>query len=81
MGDVIIRHAEAGLPWTGEVEWSLNKRRRVHSVHSSPIFDQHSELSRVVVIRRDITEERIAQASWLTTIASPLSGLAGWYGA
>ena len=63
VGEVILGHAHSGLSWSGEVDCETNTKRRVHNINSSPIFDQKGELVRVVVIRRDITEERIAQAS------------------
>lgn len=63
VGEVILSHASSGLSWSGEVEAAVRSKRRIHEVHSSPIFDAQGALSRVVVIRRDLTEERIAQAS------------------
>jgi signal transduction histidine kinase len=63
IGDVILSHAQVGLSWSSEVEITHDRKRRIHEVHSSPVFDEYGQLSRIVVIRRDVTEERIAQAS------------------
>ena len=63
VGEVILSHGQAGLSWSSEVECQLASKRRVHTIHSSPIFDQRDRLVRIVVIRRDVTEERVAQAS------------------
>ena len=63
VGEVMISHAQAGLSWSSELEIIQEKKRRIHEIHSSPIFDEDNQLSRIVVIRRDVTEERVAQAS------------------
>ncbi len=63
IGEVIISHAQAGLSWSSEIDCQIERKSRVHSITSSPIFDHREQLIRVVVLRRDITEERFAQAS------------------
>ena len=63
IGEVILSHAQVGLPWSSEVEVKQGRKRLVQSIHTSPIFDQENNLVRVIVTRRDVTEKRIAQAS------------------
>jgi signal transduction histidine kinase/ActR/RegA family two-component response regulator len=63
IGKVIISHANHGLPWSEEIEVYIHNQKRIHKINSSPVFQNEDELVQIVVISRDITEERAAQAS------------------
>jgi len=63
VGELILKAAQLGEPWSGEVEVHIKQRKRLHQIQSSPILGEGGALLQVVVIHRDVTEERIAQAS------------------
>lgn len=63
VGEVLLGEARAGRGWAGEVEVWRDERRQSHSLQSSPIVDEAGALTRVVVVRHNTTDERLAQAA------------------
>jgi len=63
IGELVLGHALKRQEWTGEIEVRRAEMRQLHVVHSTPLFDDEGELTQVVVIRRDVTDERVAQAA------------------
>ena len=63
VGEIILRHAQSGLSWSSEVEIDDDRIRQIHEIYSSPVFDEDDQLTLIIVIRRDLTSSRAAQAS------------------
>lgn len=63
VGEVILEAAREGRVWLGEVEVWRSDKRQSHTLQSSPIVDEAGALTRIVVVRHNTTEERLAQAA------------------
>lgn len=59
----LMAQAREGQPWRGELQVETIQGLRVQSLTASPVLDPEGRLSRLVVIRRDITDRRLAEAA------------------
>lgn len=59
----LMAQAREGHPWRGELQVETAAGLRVQSLTASPVLDAQGQLSRLVVIRRDITDRRLAEAA------------------